>query len=101
MRRLVSPISLREVYAHSGEHTAKLLIDPRESPRIDHVSVEVRDADGAPMPFTFKRWGTKLTVGFTTGPSIPDGLCVIDLTLRRHGSDLAVRERLGFWTVKE
>lgn len=101
MRRLVSPVSLREVYAHPGEHTVKVLIDPAQSPAIDQVSVELRNSDGRPMPFTFKRWGTKLTIGFKTDSETPDGVCVIDLTFRRYKSDWVGRERLSFWTVKE
>ena len=101
MRRLVSPVSLREVYAHPGEHTVKMLIDPAQSPTIESVFVELRNSDGRPMPFTFKRWGTKLTVGFTTDSRTPDGVCVIDLTLRRARSEQVIRERLSFWTVKE
>jgi hypothetical protein len=101
MKRLVSPVIFREVYAHPGEHTVKMLIDPLESPRIDHVSVEFRNSDGIPMPFAFKRWGTKLTIGFKTDEYTPDGVCVIDLTLRRIGSDRLTRERFSFWTVKE
>lgn len=99
MKRLVSPVSLREVYAQPGEHTVKMLIDPAESSGIESVAVDVRNSDGATMPFTYKRWGTKLTIGFTTDSTTPDGVCIIDLMLRRPKS-AAVRERFSFWVVK-
>jgi len=96
----VTPVTLREIYHHPGEHSVKLLIDPSESPSIDLVSAELRDADGAPVPVSLKRWGTKLTVGFKTDSATPDGVCVLDLTLRRLRSDWTRRERFSFWTVK-
>lgn len=92
-------MTLREVYAHPGEHTAKFMIDPAESAGIDSISVEVRNSDGRPMRFTHKRWGTKLTINFVTDSDTPDGLCVIDVLLRRPRSK-PVLERFSCWSVK-
>lgn len=99
MRRLVSPVTLREVYAYPGEHTVKMLIDPAASPGIDSVSVDVRNSDGQTMPFTHKRWGTKLTITFVTDSTTPDGMCCIDVLLRRLRSK-PVLERFSCWSVK-
>lgn len=92
-------MTLREVYAHPGEHTVKLMIDPRESTQVDSVVVDVRNSDGLEMPFTYKRWGTKLTISFVTDFATPDGLCVIDLLLRRAKAG-PIRERFSFWCIK-
>lgn len=99
MRRVVSPISLRKVYAQPGEYTVKMIIDPALSQGIESVSVEVRNSDGGRMAFAAKRWGTKLTVSFTIDATTPDGVSIIDLTLLRPRAD-AVRERLSFWVIK-
>jgi hypothetical protein len=98
-RQVVSPISLRDVYAHPGSYSAKMVIDPRESPTIEAVDVDMRNSDGRQMEYTVRRWGTKLTVQFTIDESTPDGISVIDITLcGKNGSK--VRERLTFWCVK-
>lgn len=95
---MVSPVSLREVYHELGVFTAKMIIDPSLSQAIDGVEVEVRNADGRVMEFTARRWGTKLTVQFKIDETTPDGVSVIDVTMRRRG--LLTRERFDFWVVK-
>lgn len=98
-KRIVSPVSLREVYAEQGEYSAKMIIDPGFSPLIEKVDVDVRNADGVTMDFTARRWGTKLTISFVIGPSTPDGVSVIDILLKRK-DEPNIRERLDFWIVK-
>lgn len=98
-RRIVSSVSLREVYHVLGEFSAKMIIDPTVSPTIDHVDVDIRNADGKSMEFIARRWGTKLTVSFKIDSSTPDGLSVIDILLRRK-DESPIRERLDFWVVK-
>jgi len=99
VKRVVSSVTLRETYAQLGEYTAKFIIDPAVSTGFDSVAIHVRDADGNPMVFSFKRWGTKLTISFVIGPETPDGVSIIDLVLRRPKLD-SVRERFAFWVVK-
>lgn len=92
-------MTLREVYAHKGEYTAKLIIDPKESQDIDSVRVDMRNSDGHAMDFTAKRWGTKLTVSFVIDDQTPDGVAVIDVTL--SGRDWPeTRERFDLWIIK-
>lgn len=98
-RTIVSPISLREVYAQPGEYTAKMLIDPSVSLMIDSVATEIRDSDGLPMRFSSRRWGTKLTLSFEIDSSTPDGVSIIDLRLRKRSGPV-VRERFSFWVFK-
>ncbi len=82
-----------------GDYSVKMIIDPRESPAIETVDVEVRNSDGKPMDFSFRRWGTKLTVNFTIDEETPDGVSIIDVKLvGRDGSQ--TRERFDFWTIK-
>jgi hypothetical protein len=99
VRRIVSPVSLREVYQHQGEFSAKMIIDPAVSPSIEDVEVDIRNSDGRTMEFTARRWGTKLTVTFTIDSTTPDGVCAIDFLLKRRDEG-PIRERLSFWTVK-
>ena len=98
-RRIVSPVSLREVYHEPGEFAAKMIIDPNMSPSIERVDVDIRNADGRSMEFTARRWGTKLTVSFKIDGSTPDGVSVIDILLRRK-DEPPIKERLDFWVVK-
>lgn len=98
-KRIVSPVSLREVYAEQGEYSAKMIIDPGFSPDIDKVDVDVRNSDGKTMEFTARRWGTKLTISFVIGPNTPDGVSVIDILMKRK-DEPAIKERLDFWVVK-
>lgn len=99
-RGLVSPSSLLEVYAYRGEQSARLMIDPNESPTIDRVDVRMTNSDGRPMDFSFKRWGTKLNLVFTIDERTPDGIAIIDVFL--HGRSIGeVRERFDFWVVKD
>lgn len=98
-KRIVSPVSLREVYHLQGEFSAKMIIDPAVSPTIEKVDVEIRNSDGKMMEFTARRWGTKLTVSFKIDQSTPDGVAVIDVLLRRKDGP-PVKERLDFWIVK-
>jgi hypothetical protein len=98
-KRIVSPVSLREVYAEQGEYSAKMIIDPGFSPSIEKVDVDVRNSDGRTMEFDYRRWGTKLTISFVIGPNTPDGVSVIDILLKRKDEPI-IRERLDFWVVK-
>jgi hypothetical protein len=98
-KRIVSPVSLREVYAEQGEYSAKMIIDPGFSSSIEKVDVDVRNADGLSMDFTARRWGTKLTISFVIGPNTPDGVSVIDILMKRKDEPV-IRERLDFWVVK-
>lgn len=98
-KKIVSPVTLREVYQLQGDFSAKMIIDPAVSPQIDKVEVDVRNSDGKTMEFVARRWGTKLTVSFKIDESTPDGVSVIDILLmRKDGSP--VKERLDFWVVK-
>jgi hypothetical protein len=98
-RPLVTPVSLQEVYARPGGYSAKLLIDPGRSRLIDEVTVDLRDADGRAMAFDSKRWGTKLNVDFRVDSDTPDGVSIMDVSLRFRGSG-PVRERFSFWVIK-
>lgn len=98
-KKIVSPVSLREVYAEVGDYSAKMIIDPTMSPNIDSVDVDMRNADGRTMEFTARRWGTKLTVAFKIDGTTPDGVSVIDIVFRWRDRD-PTRERLDFWVVK-
>ncbi len=99
-KKVVSPVSLREVYQHQGDFSAKMIIDPSFSPVIDKVDVDVRNSDGKTMEFTARRWGTKLTVDFKIDESTPDGVSVIDITFQWRDRS-PTRERLDFWVIKE
>ena len=98
-RQVVSPISLRNEYIYPGDYSVKMIIDPRESPEIETVTVNVHNSDGKPMSYGYRRWGTKLTVNFTVDDRTPDGVSFIDITLfRKDGT--SSRERFDFWTIK-
>lgn len=98
-KKIVSPVSLREVYAQTGDYSAKMIIDPAMSANIDKVDVDVRNADGRSMEFTARRWGTKLTISFKIDGSTPDGVSVIDMVFRWRDRS-PTKERLDFWVVK-
>jgi hypothetical protein len=98
-KKIVSSVSLREVYHHQGDFSAKMIIDPSFSQAIERVEVDVRNSDGKKMKFEAKRWGTKLTVDFKIDETTPDGVSVIDLTFRWKDRD-STRERLDFWVIK-
>lgn len=98
-KRIVSPVSLREVYQLQGDFSAKMIIDPAVSSSIEKVDVEVRNSDGQMMEFEARRWGTKLTVSFKIDETTPDGVSIIDIILTKKDGSL-VKERLDFWTVK-
>lgn len=92
-------MNLREVYAETGAMAAKFIIDPARSPEIDSVDVRMTNADGRPMRFEFKRWGTKLNVSFHIDETTPDGVSIVDVVMRGRGID-EIRERFDFWVVK-
>lgn len=99
-RGIVSPITLREVYHTQGDFSAKMIIDPRESPSIETVDVDMRNSDGRPMVFTARRWGTKLTISFKVDRDTPDGVSVIDVRmLGKDGKSKA--ERFDIWIIKD
>lgn len=93
-------MSLRDVYAQKGEYSVKMAIDPAASQNIETVIVDVRNSDGERMAFEHKRWGTKLTISFTIDAQTPDGVSIIDLTLRTRNQKLT-HERLSFWVIKD
>lgn len=99
LKKIVSPVSLREVYAEVGDYSAKMIIDSTASQNIDSVDVDIRNADGRTMEFTSRRWGTKLTVAFKIDGTTPDGVSVIDMTFRWRDRN-PTRERLDFWIIK-
>ena len=98
-RGVLSPISLREVYAERGEQSAKFIIDPSLSLEIGSIDVRMLNADGHPMRFSFKRWGTKLNLSFHIDEDTPDGVSIIDVTMRGH-SFRETRERFPIWIIK-
>jgi hypothetical protein len=98
-KKIVSPVTLREVYQLQGDFSAKMIIDPAVSPQIEKVEVDIRNSDGKTMEFTARRWGTKLTVSFRIDESTPDGVSVIDILLMRKDGP-SIKERLDFWVVK-
>jgi len=98
-RGLISPVNLLEVYAYPGEHAVKFIIDPAESPDVESVNVMMTNADGKPMRFSFKRWGTKVNLSFLIDEATPDGVSIIDISLSRPQVG-ETRERFDFWTIK-
>ena len=95
---LVVPLNLREVYQLPGEFSVKMIIDPQESTRIDKVDVAIRNSDGNPMEFSYRRWGTKLNITFKIDDTTPDGVSIIDVTMT--GRSGQVRERFDLWVIK-
>jgi len=96
---LIVPLNLREVYQLAGEFSVKMIIDPQESTNIDRVEVALRNSDGQPMDFTYKRWGTKLNLTFKIDEKTPDGVSIIDVVMTgRLWSP--VQERFSFWVVQ-
>ena len=91
----ITPVSLSEWYVFPGEYSAKFKVDPRRSQELEIEDVLVVDADGASLPSSFRRWGTKLHVGFSLAGTTPDGVCLIDFVCL-DGS----RERFKFWFIK-
>ncbi len=94
----VIPISLREIYTEPGEYVVKLMIDPDLSSEIDGARAVVTNADGSPLRQSFRRWGTKLTVGFTIDQDTPDGVATIDVSLA--AKDRTIPSRFMFWVIK-
>lgn len=90
-------MNMCEVYTDTGEHSIKFIIGKSE--KIEVVDVRMTNADGLPIKFSFKRWGTKLNVTFNIDDSIPDGVLVIDVIMRNCGLD-EIRERFCCWVVK-
>lgn len=99
VKRVVSPVSLREVYHLQGDFSAKMIIDPAVSPSIEKVEVDMRNSDGQTMEFIARRWGTKLTVSFKIDERTPDGVAVIDILLKKK-DEPSIKERLDIWIVK-
>lgn len=98
---ILSPVSLRDTYVEQGEYTVKMIIDPAQSQAIEDVQVDVRNADGRQMHFSAKRWGTKLTISFKIDETTPDGVSIIDVSMRKRGqTHWLARERFDFWVVK-
>ena len=97
-RNAISPGSLQEVYAQKGDYSVKMIIDQRVSLSVDEVDVVINNADGEPMDYTAKRWGTKLNISFTIDEKTPDGVAIIDVAMR--GKDAILRERFNFWIIK-
>lgn len=98
-RGIVSPVSLREVYAEVGDQAAKFIIDPARSQDIDSIDVSMTNSDGRPMRFDFRRWGTKLNLSFTIDSETPDGVSIIDVIMRGRSIG-EVRERFDIWIIK-
>jgi len=91
-------VSLKDVYAYCGEYTAKFLIDSKISLQCEKIEVKIRNSDGNNLPFTFKRWGTKLNIDFKIDDNVPDGMSVVDVIL--SGSSKQVKEKFYFWVIK-
>ena len=92
-------MNLNEVYSAKGEYTAKLMIDPQVSQELESVDVTIRNADGSPLGYSFKRWGTKLNLSFVIDDLTPDGVAVIDINLMGKRQK-ALHRRFCFWIVK-
>ncbi len=92
-------MNLKETYAYLGKQDVKFIIDPSRSPDIDSVSVRMTNSDGQPMPFSFRRWGTKLNLSFEIDQSTPDGVSIIDVTMSGRSMG-EIRERFDLWVIK-
>lgn len=99
-RSIITPVSLEEVYAYTGEYQAKLIIDPDVSQVIESVAVDIRNSDGETMRFTAKRWGTKISLSFVIDEKTPDGVSVVDILMRHSKTAETIRERFDFWVIK-
>lgn len=98
MTQTIVPVTLRDVYASTGEYSAKLLIRPNISIGIQEFSVTMKDSDGRQMPIEAKRWGTKLNLNFSITEHVPDGVAVIEVRL--VGRDKTYVERVECWVIK-
>lgn len=97
-RPSILPVSLQDVYVQPGRYSAKLMIDPELSPEINDVDVSIRNADGSPFDFTYRRWGTKLNVTFLIDDGTPDGVATVDVSMT--GRSRNIQKRFCFWIVK-
>jgi hypothetical protein len=95
----LSPVNLREVYQLPGEYSVKMLIDAKTSAETESVTVRMLNADGSPFPVNFRRWGTKLTLSFVIDESVPDGVVIIDVTMRAKTGEVTA-ERFSVWVIK-
>lgn len=97
-RPVLVPVSLREAYVEKGEYAAKIMIDPDLSPEIDVVEVGIWNADGSPLQYSYRRWGTKLNLSFVIDEKTPDGVVTIDVHMTGRGHK--INRRFCFWVVK-
>ena len=100
-RGVITSMTLCNVYAHTGDYSAKLIIDQAASLGIESVDVDIRNADGKTMQFKSSRWGTKISISFKIDESTPDGVSVVDLTFHHSKYNDATRERFDFWVIKD
>lgn len=91
----IQAYGLEETYIDLGEHTFKIVLNPRSFKSGQDCEVVLVDSDRQPMRFDVKKWGRKLNVTFQICPETPDGVSVASVT--RGGKELA---RLSFWVVK-
>lgn len=95
---VLTPITLRDVYAQLGDYSVKMMIDKSTSAGLETVDVSVRNSDGSSLLKDFRRWGTKLTLSFRIDEAVPDGLGIIDVRMVCRGRE--IKERFDFWIVK-
>ena len=86
---------LVEAYTEIGEHSFKVVLNPRCFKSGHDIDVVLVDSDRRCMDFSVKKWGRKLNVVFKITPETPDGVSVASIA--RDGREIG---RFHFWIVK-
>lgn len=96
----IVPVTLREIYPSVGDYNAKFLIKPSVAVTVTGYSVVMKDSDGRLIEScNAKRWGTKLNIDFTIDENVPDGVAIVEITLKT-GRDRTICEKFDLWVIK-
>ncbi len=66
---------LPEVLLGGGEHSFRIIFDPKDYKNCHEFDARVLDAAGAYVPVRIERWGTKMRVHVSFPPEATEGVC--------------------------
>lgn len=84
---------LPEMLLGEGEHSFRLIFNPKKFKNCHNLDVTVLDPRSQPVPVRVERWGTKMRVFVDFGPSQDEGVCEVFV----DGLDVVVAR---FWFVR-
>jgi len=92
-------LDMEETYSELGEHSFKIILNPKIFKNSHDIDIKMFDPDSNPMIVDTRKWGRKVQFNFNIDKNVSNGVCIVRLHLMTDKKQELI-ETLHYWIIK-